>query len=178
MTKCASTQGASTRCPARYTTPSAPLLPVLACKCVICRYICLASADNQSAGINYLEGEFMTSLTTALEQLREERRRAQQQVEQFDKAIEVIEGIASGNNGHSPSPGRRRKGMMSAAGRRRIAEAQRARWAKLKGSSSASIKAPGAGRLLRTMSAAARRKIAAAQRARWARFRQGKKTAA
>ena len=61
---------------------------------------------------------------------------------------------------------------LSAAGRARIAAAQRARWAKVRGSARA---VPVRGK--RTVSAAARRKIAAAQRARWARVKTGKKTA-
>jgi hypothetical protein len=59
---------------------------------------------------------------------------------------------------------------MSEEGRRRIAAAQRARWAKLKGTASAPAQAK-----KRTMSAAARRKIAAAAKARWARVRAAKK---
>jgi len=57
--------------------------------------------------------------------------------------------------------GPKRKSGMSAAGRARIAAAQRARWAKVKGSK----KSPKA---KRKFSAAARAKIAAAARARWA----------
>jgi len=55
------------------------------------------------------------------------------------------------------------RGTMSAAGRARIAAAQRARWAKVKGMPKK-----------RTMSASARRKIAAAQRARWAKVKAAK----
>jgi hypothetical protein len=65
---------------------------------------------------------------------------------------------------------------ISAAGRARIAAAQKARWAKIKGRASAPAKVVPI-RAKRTMSAAARRKIAAAQRARWARVKAGKKTA-
>ena len=54
---------------------------------------------------------------------------------------------------------------MSAAGRARIAAAQKARWAKAKGQATAK----------RKLSAAARKRIAAAQRARWAKFRAAKK---
>jgi hypothetical protein len=59
---------------------------------------------------------------------------------------------------------------LSAAGRRNIAAAQRARWAKLKGGKQNIVAMP----KKRTMSAAARKKIAAAQRARWARVKASK----
>jgi len=72
---------------------------------------------------------------------------------------------------------------MSAEARERIAAAQRARWAKQKGSGRGSAgKAASAagstarkGKRQRTMSAEARERIAAAQRARWARVRSGSK---
>src|SRR6267142_2600861 len=66
-----------------------------------------------------------------------------------------------------------RKRRMSAAGRARIAAAQRARWAKVKGRKILSIAAHEG----RTMSPAARRKIAAAQKARWAKWRKAQKSA-
>lgn len=65
---------------------------------------------------------------------------------------------------------------ISAAGRSRIAAAQRARWAKLKGTAGSESKVVPI-RAKRKLSAAARKKIAAAQRARWARVKAGKKTA-
>jgi hypothetical protein len=64
---------------------------------------------------------------------------------------------------------------LSAAGRARIAAAQRARWAKLKAKSDKRDVVVMAKR--RKMSAGARRKIAAAQRARWAKVKAAKKTA-
>ena len=61
---------------------------------------------------------------------------------------------------------------MSAAGRARVAAAQRARWAKLRGKKAVSITAR-----KRTISAAARQGIAAAQKARWAKWRRPQKSA-
>jgi hypothetical protein len=116
----------------------------------------------------------MTSLSSALDQLREERKRAQEEVEQLDKAIAAIQAVVGGQASTAHVSGKR---YISAAGRRRIAAAQRARWAKSK----ALNKAPGGAggsRRRRTMSASARRKIAAAQRARWAKVRQQRKGAA
>lgn len=70
--------------------------------------------------------------------------------------------------------GRRKKSGMSAAGRARIAAAQRARWAKFHG---AGKSAKTAGKPKRKMSAAAKAKIAVAARARWAKAKAaGKKT--
>ena len=59
----------------------------------------------------------------------------------------------------------KREFRMSAAARAKIAAAQRARWAKVKG---AGKSAKAAGKSKRRFSAAARAKIAAAARARWA----------
>jgi len=67
---------------------------------------------------------------------------------------------------------------LSAAARRKIAAAQRKRWAKFHAGASAAAQNSGAPKVKRVLSAAARRKIAAAQRARWAKFRQGQKKAA
>lgn len=64
----------------------------------------------------------------------------------------------------------KRKGGMSAAGRARVAAAQRARWAKVKAAKPAA-KAPAK---KSKMSAAARAKIAAAQKARWAKVKAAK----
>jgi len=119
----------------------------------------------------------MASLTNALQQLREERKRAQLQVEKFDQAISVIESLnGSGASGRGAARPTR---VVSAASRRRMAQAQKARWAKLrKPAQSAAGKTTSTAPAKRsTMSASARRKIAAALRARWAKVRVGKKAA-
>lgn len=82
-----------------------------------------------------------------------------EQVEALESELGEILGGRSGGN-HTVS-GRR---TMSASARARIAAAQRARWAKVKGKQPA--KSSGGSK--RKMSAAARAKIAAAARARWA----------
>jgi hypothetical protein len=109
----------------------------------------------------------MTSLDAVLQQLREERTQAQSQLQRLDQAISVLEGSGEGGSGRTRRSGRR---TMSAEARRRIAEAQRRRWAKVKGTATK----PGK----RTLSPAARRRIVAAQKARWARFRAERKKAA
>jgi hypothetical protein len=119
----------------------------------------------------------MGTLSNALQQLREERKRAQSHVEKLDTAISVIESLnGSGTVSQANQPTR----IISAASRRKMAQAQRARWAMAKKESQpvvATAKTSGSAPVKRTMSAAARRKIAAAQRARWAKLKAGKKAA-
>jgi len=105
----------------------------------------------------------MPNLTSVLHQLQHERIRLASQLESLNNAISALTGASS------RATSRRRR--MSAAGRGRIAAAQRARWKKLKGEKALSIVA----RKGRTMSPAARRKIAAAQKARWAKWRKAQK---
>ena len=74
-----------------------------------------------------LEGGTMGNLGSALQQLRAERKQAQLQVEKLDQAISVIESLNGfGTLGIINQPGR----IISAASRRKMARAQRARWAK------------------------------------------------
>jgi hypothetical protein len=120
----------------------------------------------------------MSNLRGALQELREERSRAQSQVEKLDQAISVIESLnGTGTSGKTNQPAR----VMSAASRRKMAQAQKARWANVRKQSkptTGAVKATGSAPVKRTMSASARRKIAAAQRARWAKVKAGQKKAA
>jgi len=100
--------------------------------------------------------EFVSKLRAARTSLADELRHV-------DAALVVLGKMKGGSS--STKPGR----TMSAAGRRRISLAQKARWAKAKG------QAPKA---KRKMSAAGRKRIAAAQRARWAKIRAANKKAA
>ena len=104
----------------------------------------------------------MTNLTSALKQLEQERNRLSSRLEQVNKAVSALTGTSS-----------TRRGTMSAAGRARIAAAQRARWAKAKGQKVVSI----AYKKRRKMSAAAIARIRAAQKVRWAKWRKAKKRA-
>jgi hypothetical protein len=115
----------------------------------------------------------MPNLKDALQQLRQERSRAQAEVEKLDEAISVIESL----NGSGVSrKGTRATRIVSAASRRKMAQAQKARWAKHRRESQSPTKTSLAP-VKRTMSASARRKIAGAQRARWAKVKaQQKKT--
>src|SRR5208283_4608649 len=115
----------------------------------------------------------MANLLNALQQLRQERSRAQAEVEKLDEAISVIESLyASGVS----RKGTRATRFVSGASRRKMAQAQKARWARHRKESSPATKTTLAP-VKRTLSAAGRRKIAAAQRARWAKVKaQQKKT--
>jgi hypothetical protein len=88
-------------------------------------------------------------------------RRAAAIKEQIDALENELGKIFGGDGAPAVSGGKR---TMSASARARIAAAQKARWAKVKGKKAA--KPAGAGR--RKMSPAARAKIAAAAKARWA----------
>jgi hypothetical protein len=101
----------------------------------------------------------MTNFTSVLDQLQLERSRLSSQLESINEAVSALNGIGAS------------RGAMSAAGRARVAAAQRARWAKLRGVKVVSI---GTSKR-RTMSPAARRRVAAAQRARWAKWRKDQK---
>lgn len=79
------------------------------------------------------------------------------------KALSKLSGVAAA----SVKPAKRK---MSAAGRKAIAKAQKARWAKV---NKAAAKAKPAKK--RKMSAAARARIAAFQKARWAKIKAAKK---
>lgn len=104
----------------------------------------------------------MTNLTSAIKQLEQEHSRLSSQLEQINKAVSALKGASS-----------TRRGIISTAGRARIAAAQRARWAKAKGQKVVSI----VSRKRRKMSAAAIARIRAAQKARWAKWRKAQKSA-
>ena len=69
----------------------------------------------------------MEKLVNVLEQLRDERGRTQKQLEQLDSAISVLEGLGRDNSARTSSAAGR---VVSPLARRRMAAAQRARWAR------------------------------------------------
>ena len=90
---------------------------------------------------------------------------------EIQEKIEALQSELSALlNGTEPTLQRRRKGGMSAAGKARIAAAQRARWAKFKarGNSKHSTR--------RHMSAAAKAKLAKIARLRWKKAKAAGKT--
>ena len=72
----------------------------------------------------------MSNIDQALKRLRQDRKQAQQQVQKLTLAIGVLEKI--GHNGSFAGRGGRAKRVLSAAGRRRISLAQKARWARMR----------------------------------------------
>lgn len=73
------------------------------------------------------------ALTHAVKQLRKEQQRLQSELERVNRALHALDSLGRRTGGR-PANGRRRRGPrhMSADARRRIAAAQRARWAKLR----------------------------------------------
>jgi len=109
----------------------------------------------------------LKGLASIVSELRVERTNLANQLRHVDAALSVLGKLAGGSNHSNANQPKR---TISAASRRKMARAQRARWAKESGPS----KGP-----KRTISVAIRRKIAAAQRARWAKVKsQQKKKAA
>ena len=99
-----------------------------------------------------------------------------EKIDELEQEMTALLGSGSG----IPSPFKAPKGVkkkgMSAAGRARIAAAQKARWAKVKAAkpSKAGVKTPGKRKV---MSAAAKAKISAAAKKRWAKAKAaGKNT--
>ena len=109
----------------------------------------------------------MESMAGVVQMLRNEHDRLAREMSAIGQALSAF-GAA-----YKKQPGNR--GKMSAAGRARVAAAQRARWAKLKANNTQSNVMPMPKR--RTMSAAGRKRIAAAQRARWAKVKRANKSA-
>jgi hypothetical protein len=105
-------------------------------------------------------GESMENISGVVRHLRKELDRARTEVERYGAALLAL--------GSSKLGGQRRR--LSAAARRKISLAQKARWAKQNGQAEAASPK-------RIVSSAARRKMAAAQRARWAKVKGQKKAA-
>jgi hypothetical protein len=126
----------------------------------------------------------MGNLNNALQELRAERKQAQLQVEKLDQAISVIESLnGTGATGQATQPTRSVSApsrVISAASRRKMRLAQKARWAKIRkeGQPVAATKTSSSAPVKRTMSAAARKRLSAFQKARWAKIRAGQKKAA
>jgi len=76
----------------------------------------------------------MLNLTQAVRQLKQERDQTRKNLEQLDAALKVLSGLTGATRGFARGGKKRR--TMSAAARKRIAAAQRARWAKWKAAKS------------------------------------------
>ena len=105
-----------------------------------------------------------TLMQSVISELQKERKRLEDELHRVAAAL-----TAFGNVYIHGRQQTRKKRTISDAGRKRIAAAQRARWAKINGRKVVSISSR------KGMSPAARKKIAAAQKARWAKLRAQKK---
>jgi hypothetical protein len=74
----------------------------------------------------------MPDLTGIVRELKAQRDRAQRGVEQLNAALTALGNLASGNERSKRVWAAGKRKPMSAAARRKIAAAQRARWAKWK----------------------------------------------
>jgi hypothetical protein len=108
----------------------------------------------------------MANLAGVVQQLKKERDQAARTLERLDAALAALNGGARGKVSWARH--------ISAAGRARIAAAQRARWAKVRANGRQKQNVVNVPKK-KTMSAAARKKIAAAQKARWAKSRKAQK---
>src|SRR5271157_4741 len=102
----------------------------------------------------------LKGLAPIVSELRAGRTNLVNQLRHVDAALSVLGKLHGGGSHTKP------RHTMSAAARRKISLAQKARWAKAKGH---------APKPKRTISAAGRKRIAAAQRARWAKVKAVKK---
>jgi hypothetical protein len=118
----------------------------------------------------------MSNLQNALQELREKRSHAQKEIEKLDQIIAGIESLNGTGASHNTA---RTTRVVSAASRRKMALAQKARWASIRKQPQliGAGKTPTPTPAKRIMSASARRKIAAAQKARWAKVRAERKAA-
>ena len=102
----------------------------------------------------------LKGLASFVLELRVERTNLVDRLRHVDAALSVLGKMGGGSSYTKP------RHTMSAAARRKISLAQKARWARAKGH---------APKPKHTISAAGRKRIAAAQRARWAKVKAEKK---
>jgi hypothetical protein len=118
----------------------------------------------------------MSNLQEIQDELQSKRKELQQELGRIDAAISALSGLGRQSATAVSSPaGHTGRRILSIGARRRIAAAQRARWAKVRAQKKGTVLA--GPKKHRVMSIDARRRIAAAQRARWAKVRAQKKAA-
>jgi hypothetical protein len=103
----------------------------------------------------------MENISAVVQQLKKELERVENEASRFRAALAALGSSQSSNQGYTES----------AAARKKMSPAPRARWAKRSDGQAAMVKHK------RTLSLATRRKIGASQRARWARVKGQKKAA-
>jgi hypothetical protein len=106
-------------------------------------------------------------LASVVSELRVERTNLVNQLKHVDAALSVLGKLNGGRSYTKP------RHTLSAAARKKISLAQKARWAKRTATNGQVVGV----KPKRTMSASSRKKIAAFQRARWAKVKQQKKAA-
>ena len=74
----------------------------------------------------------MLNLGQVLKGLRAPRNRAQKEVDRLDKAISALGKLNGKVGGRTPRSGTGKRRKLSNAARKRISQAQKARWAKLR----------------------------------------------
>jgi hypothetical protein len=109
----------------------------------------------------------LKGLVSIVSELRAERTNLVTRLKHIDAALSVLGKLNGGRFYTKP------RHTLSAAVRRKISLAQKARWAKRASTNGQVVGV----KPKRTMSAAARKKIAVFQRARWAKVKQQKKAA-
>ena len=112
-----------------------------------------------------------TLMQSVVSQLQKERTRLEDELHRVAAALTAFGKVYMRGRRPKAAVATRKKRTISAMGRKRIAAAQRARWAKIKGQKVVSVSA----RKGHSMSPAARKRIAAAQKARWAKWRKCQK---
>jgi len=114
----------------------------------------------------------LDGLATIVSQLKTERTNLANQLRHVDAALSVLGKLDGGSNHTNRSQSKR---IISAASRRKMAQAQKMRWARARKESQPAAgiaKTTGSAPVKRTMSVSARKKIAAAQKARWAKLKK------
>jgi hypothetical protein len=107
----------------------------------------------------------LKGLASVVSQFREQRTNLLNSLKHVDAALSVL-GKLNGADNRAALPR-----TLSASARKKIAVAQRLRWARVRAQKVVPI-TKGTRVIKRTMSPSARRKIAAAQRARWAKIKR------
>ena len=74
----------------------------------------------------------MLNFRRTLRQLQAERSRAEKEIERLDEAIAIFEKLVGTNSRGATRTNSKRIRTVSAATRRKMAKAQKARWAKLR----------------------------------------------
>jgi len=112
-----------------------------------------------------------TLMQSVVSELQKERTRLENELHRITAALVAFGNVYMQGSRRRAAVATRKGRTISAAGRKRIAAAQRARWAKAKGQKVVSISI----RKGRKMSPAAHKRIVAAQKARWAKWRKAQK---